>query len=355
MSQSRRSRRVTGQVLLAAIGIPIASLGVLAVLAIWFDLLGPGDALLGMGLALIPLAIVVAGIAWVDRWEREPRWAVALALLWGAGFCALIGVFVGVDLSEAGRQGALFAAIVQAPVVEEVAKALLLLMLLLVARRQIDGPVDGIVYAAWTAAGFAFVENMLYFGIEFANGGDVPALFIIRGLMSPFAHVMFGACVGIAVGAAVRRGRGTWRLLGAWCLGLVPAIALHALWNGALYLVADFYAYYLLVQLPLFGGMVWAVLWFRGEERRITADRLDEFAAAGWLHRSEVSSVATREGRRRSLEWARRSGRTAAMQAYIRAATRLAFAGQRVRTGGDPDEIAQAREAFVAARAEIQR
>lgn len=353
MSQSRRSRRVPGQFLLATIGIPIASLGVLFVLGLWFDLLGPGDALLGMALALLPFAIVVAGVRWVDRWEREPRWAVAFALLWGAGFCAIIGI--SVDFGATGPGSQLTVAVVQAPIVEEVAKALVLLILVVVARRQLDGPVDGIVYAAWTAAGFAFIENVLYFGAEFATGGDVPGLFLVRGLMSPFAHLMFSACVGIAVGAAVRRGRSFPGVALAWLLGLVPAIGLHLVWNVALVVVSDFLVYYLLVQLPLFAGMVWAVSWFRREERRITAARLSEFAAAGYLHLSEVDTLATREGRRRARQWASDSGRGAEMHAYIRTATRLAFAGQRSRTGGGAEEVEQALVAFEAARAEIRR
>lgn len=353
MSQSRLSPRVPGQILVATIGIPIASLGVLYVLGLWFDLLGPGDAMLGLVLALLPLAIVIAGVRWVDRWEREPRWAVTFALLWGGGFCAIIGI--GVDFGGSASASGLTIAAVQSPIVEEVAKALVLLILVVVARRQLDGPVDGIVYAAWTAAGFAFIENVLYFGAEFARGGDVPGLFLIRGLMSPFAHLMFSACVGIAVGAAVRRGRGFWGVLLAWLLGLVPAIVLHIGWNAALYVVPDFMVFYLLIQLPLFAGMVWAVWWFRREERRITASRLGEFAAAGRLHLSEVDTLATREGRRRAREWARRSGRSDAMNAYISTATHLAFAGQRALAGGDADEVAQALAAFEAARAEIQR
>lgn len=349
--------RVPGQLLIAAVGIPLATLGVLAVLAIWFDLLGPGDALLGLVLAFVPLGLVVAGVLWVDRWEREPRWAVAFTLLWGAGFCALIGVFVGVDLAAAGETGEFVAAVVQAPIVEEIAKGLAILIILLVARRQIDGPVDGpvdgIVYAAWTAAGFAFVENMLYFGVEFASGGDVTALFLVRGLMSPFAHAMFTACIGIAVGIAVRAGGRWWTVLGAWCLGAVAAIGLHALWNGALYVVDDFLSYYLLVQLPLFAGLVWLVIWLRGEERRITAMRLGEFAAEGWLNAREVDALATREGRRRARDWARRSGRGQQMQAYIRTATTLAFAGHRARVGTDRREVEQALLDFSAARASI--
>ncbi len=53
---------------------------------------------------------------------------------------------------------------ISAPIVEEGAKGLFLVGLLIFRRRELDGVVDGIVYAGLTAAGFAFTENILYLG-----------------------------------------------------------------------------------------------------------------------------------------------------------------------------------------------
>ena len=44
--------------------------------------------------------------------------------------------------------------------------------LLIFRRREFDGIIDGIVYAGLTAAGFAFTENILYFGRAFLSVGD---------------------------------------------------------------------------------------------------------------------------------------------------------------------------------------
>ena len=44
--------------------------------------------------------------------------------------------------------------------------------LLIFRRREFDGIVDGIVYAGLVAAGFAFTENILYFGRAFAEEAD---------------------------------------------------------------------------------------------------------------------------------------------------------------------------------------
>ena len=93
----------------------------------------------------------------------------------------------------------------QAPLVEESAKGLGVLLLLWFNRRNFDGPVDGIVYAASVAAGFAFSENILYFGrrsCSTASDRDFAVIFIARGLFSPFAHALFTACTGFALGLA---------------------------------------------------------------------------------------------------------------------------------------------------------
>jgi len=327
--------------LLATVGIPIASLGVLIVLGLWFESLGSIAIWAGL-LALIPLGIVLWGALWIDRWEPEPKRMLTFAFLWGAGFSALIGVFVGAEPDQfeeiiAGA-GTFIVTAIQAPIIEETAKGFVVLLMFLLVRRRFDGPVDGIVYATWSAAGFAFVENILYFGNEIANpSGDVASIFIVRGLMSPFAHVMFTAVCGAIVGIAARKGATWWQGIGAWLLGLIPAIGLHALWNGALFVVTDFVSYYALFQLPLFVAMVLVVMALRREERRITLTRLLEFEEAGWFAPGEAAILATSEGRQRMRRWARASGHARMMDRYIRMATNLAFARQREHLGRDPE------------------
>src|SRR5690606_41233067 len=77
-------------------------------------------------------------------------------------------------------------------------------LLVRVARKDFDGPVDGIVYAATIAGGFAFTDNILYFAQSMAAGGlvstDIALPFFVRGIMSPFAHAMFTAVTGLFIG-----------------------------------------------------------------------------------------------------------------------------------------------------------
>ena len=51
---------------------------------------------------------------------------------------------------------------------------------------------DGIVYAAMVGLGFAFTENILYYGRTALEGGvPLAATFFVRGVLSPFAHPVF--------------------------------------------------------------------------------------------------------------------------------------------------------------------
>jgi RsiW-degrading membrane proteinase PrsW (M82 family) len=349
-------------VVVAVIGFILLALVLLFVIAYLFVGLGPAGVIIGGILALVPLSIVLWGIRWIDRWEPEPRGALIFAFLWGAGVSVLIAlavdaeiqnVIAGSGLGEFGVE--FFASAVQAPIVEEVGKGLGVLLLFFAVRRHFDGPVDGIVYAACVAAGFAFTENILYFGNELVSVGaaSTAEVFFIRGIMSPFAHVMFTAFIGAAIGYAALR-PGWFRGVGGFLLGLIPAVVLHAFWNGALFFVDDFYGYYLLVQVPMFLIGVWIVVGLRRNERRITFERLTEYAEVGWFHPQEVAMLSTPGGRRTAMAWARTNGVAPLMKAFIRDATSLAYARHRMLTDDDAVGL-QANEAVLLQRVAASR
>jgi protease PrsW len=363
-----RSARSSSLRAIGVIGVVVLSFVMLFVIAFLLIGLGPGAFVFGGILALVPLAIVLAGVSWIDRWEPEPKGNVAFAFLWGAGLAVLIALLVGAEVDNVvnslGGPGSgyeFFGAVIQAPIVEEGGKGLGLLLIFLIARKHFDGPVDGVVYAAWVAGGFAFSENILYFGSQLIDSGgvngDVLHIFFVRGIMSPFAHVMFTSCTGIALGLAARR-TGWLGGIGAFFIGLIPAMLLHAVWNGALYFVSDFYIYYIVVQVPLFVGAIFLVRYFRRRETRITYDRLGEYAAAGWYGQGELEALATRHGRAQAIAWARQRGLSGTMKAYIRDSTRLAMARQRLNTGraatGAQADEAVLLQSIVALRAKLQ-
>jgi hypothetical protein len=123
--------------------------------------------------------------------------------------------------------GETLSVVVSAPFVEEAMKAGGILFA--VRRREVDGPMDGIVYAGWTAVGFAVVEDVEYF-VRASAEGQLAAVFVLRGLLAPFAHPLFTAWTGLAIGRAVARGRPVFPAM-LW--GYALAVLSHALWNGS--------------------------------------------------------------------------------------------------------------------------
>jgi RsiW-degrading membrane proteinase PrsW (M82 family) len=334
---------------LSIIGITVLGLVFLGVLAYILIGLGPFALFLCGLIALIPLAVVILTITWIDRWEPEPRGALWFAFLWGAAASVAIALLVGLGVQLAvyyategqGGVGDFFSAVIQAPLVEESAKGLGVLILFFVLRRHFDGPIDGLVYGATVAAGFAFTENILYFGSSLIESGGVGLgfTFFLRGIMSPFAHVMFTACTGVALGFASQK-KGWLPGIGFFFLGLVPAVLLHALWNGSSFVVeglGGFFLVYAIVQVPLFALAIVAVVFLRKQEAALTRVRLTEYAAAGWFTPEEVAMLSTGAGRRQARSWAAAQGgdKGRVMRRFTQDATRLAFARQRVVTGRD--------------------
>lgn len=311
--------------------------------AYFLTFLGTTASVIGMVLALIPLGIVLFAVRLIDRWEPEPRSLIVLALGWGA--IAAVGIALGVDLALSvvlGPGGSLaaefFAAVIQAPIVEETAKGIGVLLIFATARRAFDGPVDGVVYGALVGAGFAFTENIQYFAISLIEGGveQTSVTFFVRGILSPFAHTMFTSVTGFALGLAARKGMRAGAALGPWLVGLIGAIVLHALWNGSA-LLGNFWVLYVTLQIPLFIGFLLAIVALRREEERLTRQRLGDYADAGWFTAQEVDMLATPAGRRAALAWARtlRGDRVGVMRAFITDATNLAATRQRALSGRD--------------------
>ena len=363
---SRPVHRSAGTIVLAAIGFVVLSIVILLVAWYLLAVLGATALLVALVLAAIPLVGVLLFIRWIDRWEPEPRGALLFALLWGAGASVLIAlIFSGVTQhyeALAGLAGSgvasFFETVVQAPVIEESAKGLGILLILWVMRRTFDGPVDGVVYAATIAVGFAFTENLQYFGLAINKdgglGGDVAQTFLLRAVLSPFAHVMFTACTGVLLGLAARR-TGRIGAIRYFVLGLVPAVILHAFWNSAGYWATDWFRYYFVVQVPLFVFAIVGITLLRRHEQRLTHARLSEFAAVGWFTESEVNLLSTAAGRQRAIRWAARHDLGRPYRAFVRDATRLAFARERLVNGRDGIGASLDQGAMLAAIVDVRR
>lgn len=322
--------------------------GVLTVLAISTET-GLSGLVVGLVLAVLPVLPVVATFLWLDRYESEPPALLLFAFGWGAAVATLASLVVNTASMEAiaatGGDPSTTAVLV-APVVEETAKGLAVLAIFLARRREFDGIVDGIVYAGLVGIGFAFVENVLYLGRAFLEGGsaEVAAVFVVRAIFSPFAHPLFTMAIGVGIGIAAKRHRAQTWMWGP-ALGWVVAVLLHALWNfAAVASMSGFLLVYVVVQVPLFVAAVALAVMARRREGRLVARHLAVYAHSGWLTTAEVRMLSSLSERSSARGWARRTlGEDArdAMRDFQEVATELAFLRERMSHGTAPVDAAE--------------
>lgn len=352
------SRRRSGTVFTVLVSLAVALTAVPMLLIITLSG-APGTLLLATVLAALPVVPLVACYLWLDRYEPEPRVLLALGLLWGAFVACFAAVLLeGVGGVVTGLTGDLGSAVL-APVVEEACKGAFLLALLWWRRDELDGVLDGIVYAGMVGIGFAFTENILYLasaydGTDGIGPGGTTALtqtFLVRCLASPFAHPLFTAFTGVGVGVAVGARSGVVRLM-APLLGYALAVLAHATWNSStVYGFGGFVSVYVVLMVPVFLAVGALALWARSAERRMLGRALGEVARLGLLPATDIPWVVDLTARRRSRAYARARGGAAgerAMRDYQQAAIELGFLHSRYLRGTPPPDFAVRGREYVA-------
>ncbi|WP_432573824.1 PrsW family intramembrane metalloprotease [Kineococcus sp. SYSU DK005] len=331
-----------GRSLLVLTVLVLVVCGVLSLGAVTMEV-GPSGALPALALAAVPVGPVVAAVLWLDRHEAEPPHLLAFAFGWGAcvaSLGALVLNSLGSQLVAHAVGDVRSSSVLVAPVVEEVLKGLGVLVLLVKQRREFDGVVDGIVYAALVGVGFAYLENVLYLGR--ALGDDEPAalvtVFVLRCVVSPFAHPLFTMAVGVGLGVAAGRHRPVLRAL-APLAGLALGVVLHSLWNASASSgVTAFVELYLLLQVPVFVAALGVALAARAREARLVDRSLQVYVRTGWLRPEEVRVLASAGARRSARGAVRAAGGRAGVRAlrdFQETATELAFRRDRMRRGTD--------------------
>ncbi|WP_375431975.1 PrsW family intramembrane metalloprotease [uncultured Friedmanniella sp.] len=307
---------------------------------------GPIGALVTTVLAAISFPLLIAVCFWLDRYEPEPaRYRIA-ALGWGAVIAVILS-FVAEQLlfSLPGTSDFTDTAIL-APLVEELGKGLFLVVVLLLRRNQVHGLLDGIVYAGLVGIGFAFVEDILYYTSALSEGGGagLTVTFVLRGVMSPFAHPLFTSATGIGIGIAASTRRPVLRWL-APLTGYVVAAVLHGIWNGSSFWGSrGFLVAYAAVFLPLLAVVLFVGVWARIREGRMLRSGLEQTADLGWNTRDEIRWIATLSDRISSRGYARRrAGKPAAeaLRAYQQTMTEIAFLHLRALDGTAPRDVNQ--------------
>ncbi len=198
---------------------------------------GPSSIVAALTIPLIPALGINLLVNFIDRYEREPWFLRLAAFLWGAIIAipptSLIELKVDDLLQKVLGQDAsnLLSSALQglnAGVTEETVKGLGLLLLFFVLRDEFDNITDGIVYGALIGAGFAMVENFVYF----ANNSSKFLLFLIVGriVLGWLSHSTFTVCFGAALGY-IRHTRVRWRQIVVPLIGYFVAVGLHSIFD----------------------------------------------------------------------------------------------------------------------------
>jgi protease PrsW len=281
-------------------------LGLIVLLLIGVET-GPVALLIGLVSATVPVPLYLVLVLWIDRYESEPGWMLATAFFWGA----LVAVFfafllntasdVAVQLmTNSARAGRTFGAVISAPIVEESAKALILVIFFFFKRDEFDGVIDGIVYAAMAGLGFAMTENIQYYGKAAMEGGGgmLTFVFVLRGALAPFSHPMFTSMTGIGLGLA-RQSRNTAVKIVTPIMGLLTAISMHSIWNGSATIFGGiaFFLTYVVIMIPAFFILLTVIILALRREGQIVREFLVHDYQNGLLSEQEYKRLCTIRGR----------------------------------------------------------
>jgi RsiW-degrading membrane proteinase PrsW (M82 family) len=240
----------------------------------------------------IPMFIFAAFVYWLDRYEKEPKLLLGGVFMWGviisAGGAFILNTIVGMSVySFTGSTGAAdFATTsIAAPIVEETLKGLAVLLVFLVARKEFDSVLDGIVYAAIVAMGFAAVENTLYIYRNGFQGGGWEGfwtLVFIRVVLVGWMHPFFTAFFGIGL-AVSRTNPNLFIKVVAIPLGFMLAVATHAFHNTFSSVIGGNSGFLLRLTADYFGYalMIIFIVWMIVHERNILKRQLAEEVHSG--------------------------------------------------------------------------
>lgn len=179
-------------------------------------------------------------VYWIDRYEKEPLTLLGGVFLWGAiiaaGAAFIVNTFVGLGIylftgSQAFTE--LSTASTIAPFLEETLKGMACLFVFLFFRHEFDSILDGIVYAAITAIGFAATENVYYlytYGFQQNGVSGIFYMFFVRVILVGWQHPFYTAFIGIGL-AISRLSRNTAVKIIAPLIGWGIAIFTHSIHN----------------------------------------------------------------------------------------------------------------------------
>ena len=327
------------------VGAPLGVLILLGTIAglivIGLTALNPVGTAIGFVLSSVAMTVVLLAYLWLDRWEPEPPRLLVLAFLWGASVAVVVSVILGLyieTLISSGETETISPAsvVIGAPMIEEAAKGLFLLLMMTGRRRnELNSMTDCLVYAGIAAAGFTWLEDILYIGGG-ESLGDSLLTAAMRLVMAPFAHSLFTTAFGIGVYFALQR-RNVIGKVGCILLGYIGAVFMHGLWNGSSLLsVGAYFGVYLLWMVPIFGLAIWLGIASRRREQRLVAAKLPGMVAAGLVTPNEATWLGSIRNRKLAIDQATRLGGRPAgksVKKFAAQVVELAFVRDRIDRG----------------------
>lgn len=274
--------------------------------------MAPGHFSTAFVFAVIPFLLLLGGLWWVDRYEKEPTRLLVLALLFGAVVAPLVayGIEELLDLTTSFSSQLIvpkFQLGVGTPLVEELVRAGAILIVFLLVRSEIDDILDGIIYGGVVGVGFGAAAN-------FVSIWNTPALddahaSLYASLVTGLNHVFYGAVIGLVL--AFSRKRRSAFIAAAVVGGAAVAFGFHVLhdylpWIGASSTTSVESGFWreLLTQLPnYFGVFVLGAIaiWAGGRERLIIARNLADEVGTGTVTAGEYDQLVSPFRRVRTL------------------------------------------------------
>jgi hypothetical protein len=263
-----------------------------------------------LAFAVVVAAIYLVVLRLVDLNEREPFWALGLALVVGA----LAGVTLPVIVDSTAIEFDVLKGSLAIEVAKFVAIGAVVAMLAAIGRLrgwpEVNGTMDGIVYGA--AAGLGLATGDAFYREAYFSGFAVlidvsPLTTLWTTLLSGLAEGLFGAIIGAGFGAA-STARAAARRIGYPLAGLAVAFLAHAAYlqlaRGAdLGGSAGELRAWVALGLPVFFVVALAVRTL-GQERGAIAQELADEAGSGAVTKDELHLL--RNGVARRTEYAKR-------------------------------------------------
>lgn len=267
----------------------------------------------GLLLGIVAVAFILY-IYWLDVFTLEPPSLLAGAMAWGGIVAiAVAGPANSSIIDLLGKWGSLnlaqhWGAAIAAPPVEESLKLLGVIVIVLLARRYVETPLDGMVYGAMAGLGFQLVEDATYMlgaAMQASGAGakvtTVLQVYLLRVVVTGvFSHAVYTAISGLGVGYYVSRPNVPRLQRLAVAVGLfLVAMGLHFLWNSPLLSGIG-----LLLKLVIVG--VLAVVLYRLAVRA-ELRWVGQATASGLLTEQELKVLGSRRARRKARRHARKT------------------------------------------------